>query len=364
MKETLIKFLFACCACITIFNYKIQAQDCVNVVNTIDFQKLYNFISNKSSDQLKLDAATTYLNNKCYNSQQIKQICALFLTDEYRYQYASAAYQFCNDKQNYFSVLDAFSSFSYAFKMYNEFSSQMVVTNTPPPPPPLPVVTFGNYTYPSSVGYSGLVACNLPLAENDFMNLVQAFAAYTTDAQIHDAAYQFMLTQCLSMAQQMMLASLMSLELNRLNFMKEAFVHCYDMENYSFASQLFSSQAYKVDWSSYCQNQIVLLTPPPPTPSCVITDNDLTQYKQAINHENFSDTKLKVLKQIMSSHPCFTVLQAKELVALLSFDGDKLDAAKYAWDYTTDHQNYYLMNDVFSFSSSQEDLIDYVNGKK
>jgi hypothetical protein len=51
------------------------------------------------------------------------------------------------------------------------------------------------------------------------------------------------------------------------------------------------------------------------------------------------------------------------MVKLFSFDDSRLEIAKYAWDYTIDRDNYYQVADVFTFSSSKESLMKFLEGK-
>lgn len=87
------------------------------------------------------------------------------------------------------------------------------------------------------------------------------------------------------------------------------------------------------------------------------------QLKQSLKKESFDQTKLKTAKQFIAQN-YFSTAQVKELVMLFSFDDSKLELAKFAYDYTIDKGNYFLMNDAFSFSSSKESLMDYIRDRK
>lgn len=90
-----------------------------------------------------------------------------------------------------------------------------------------------------------------------------------------------------------------------------------------------------------------------------ISSRDFEQFKQAIKAESFSDTKLKMAKQFIAGNR-FTSTQVKEIVQLFSFEEAKLDVAKYAYPYTVDKGNYVFVAGAFSFSSSKEELMDYI----
>jgi Domain of unknown function (DUF4476) len=90
-----------------------------------------------------------------------------------------------------------------------------------------------------------------------------------------------------------------------------------------------------------------------------MNDRDFDRAKEAIRHEVFDNTRLDIAKHIINQN-MMTTMQVKELVQMFSFDNSKLDLAKYAYTYTTDRNNYYLIYDAFSFSDSKEKLARYI----
>jgi hypothetical protein len=84
--------------------------------------------------------------------------------------------------------------------------------------------------------------------------------------------------------------------------------------------------------------------------------------KRSIAAKGFEDTRMTLVKQIGGSN-CFTVDQVKQLMGLFSFEDNKLDLAKFAYDHTYDIGNYYKVNDAFSFESSVEELNEYIKSR-
>jgi Domain of unknown function (DUF4476) len=87
------------------------------------------------------------------------------------------------------------------------------------------------------------------------------------------------------------------------------------------------------------------------------------QFKQSLKKESYDDTRLKIGKQFIAAN-YFNAQQVKELVAIFSFEESKLEMAKYAYDYTVDKGNYFMIIDVFSFSSSKDTLMEYIKNRK
>ncbi len=94
-----------------------------------------------------------------------------------------------------------------------------------------------------------------------------------------------------------------------------------------------------------------------------MSETDFADAKRSISSKSFEDSKLTIAKQITSSN-CLLCSQVKEIMKLFSFEDSKLDFAKYAYDYVYDLNNYYKLNDAFTFESSIDELNNYVNKKK
>jgi hypothetical protein len=95
----------------------------------------------------------------------------------------------------------------------------------------------------------------------------------------------------------------------------------------------------------------------------VMNDRVFEQFKQTLRSESFDNTRLTLAKQTMSNN-FFTSLQVKEIVSLFSFENSKLDIAKYAYAFTVDKGSYFVVNDVFSYSNSKEELADFIRNKR
>jgi len=87
------------------------------------------------------------------------------------------------------------------------------------------------------------------------------------------------------------------------------------------------------------------------------------QLKSTMAKESFDDVKLKVAKMGIQTNYLNTD-QVKELMGMMKFDDGKLELAKYAYDNTVDKNNYFILNNAFSFSSSKESLMKYIESKR
>jgi len=77
--------------------------------------------------------------------------------------------------------------------------------------------------------------------------------------------------------------------------------------------------------------------------------------KQSILNCNFESTRLECAKMALANN-YFTSQQVAGIMNLFWFESTKLDFAKAAYSHTIDSQNYFQVNDSFSFGSSTSDL--------
>ncbi|MFI5131336.1 MAG: DUF4476 domain-containing protein, partial [Chitinophagales bacterium] len=90
-----------------------------------------------------------------------------------------------------------------------------------------------------------------------------------------------------------------------------------------------------------------------------MNDREFTQVLQAISKEWLETNKMKSASQIVTTNS-LTSAQVKQLVLLFNFESNKLELAKQAYANTVDKSNYYMINDVFSFNGSKEELARYI----
>lgn len=90
-----------------------------------------------------------------------------------------------------------------------------------------------------------------------------------------------------------------------------------------------------------------------------MSQGDFESAKRSINEKSFEDSKLTIAKQIIGSN-CIVASQVKEIMLLFNFEETRLDFAKHAYKYTYDINNYYKVNDAFTFESSIEELNEHI----
>ena len=95
----------------------------------------------------------------------------------------------------------------------------------------------------------------------------------------------------------------------------------------------------------------------------VMSVREFENVKEQIRKEWFENNRLKSVKVIIDKNN-FTTQQVKEFMLLFTFENNRLELAKYAYRKTVDKQCYYELTDVFTFSSSQDELARFIHESK
>ena len=90
-----------------------------------------------------------------------------------------------------------------------------------------------------------------------------------------------------------------------------------------------------------------------------MNDYDFSRALNSLNMQRDQFRKIDAAKQIISTN-FFTSVQVRQMLQSFSFENDKLDLAKMAYDKTVDKQNFYMVNDAFQYSSSKDELARYI----
>lgn len=81
---------------------------------------------------------------------------------------------------------------------------------------------------------------------------------------------------------------------------------------------------------------------------------------QTIRNQGFDESRLKTAKQIAQNN-CLNTNQIVDICKIFGFEETKLDFAKFAFDACVEPQNYFKVNNVFSFTSSADELNDFIS---
>jgi hypothetical protein len=364
MKALKIILIFS----LAFFHFFVKAQPCMIPVNAVNFQQIKRNISSIPINGNRLMRAKETVQSNCLTTVQLAEIMQLFGSDVDRFELASIGINTLTDHENAYLLMDQFRQFSFAFYLYDMLHApvlQPVQSNLPitqlPTSPPVPVMLFPILNYPEASVYNGKRNCTAYLAENDFMVYAQDVFSKPNEGVRMDAALALVSKTCLSVAQLMKLASLLSIENNRLELLKLGYRNVFDEQNFDFAQQVFSHQPNKIALAEFLKANRTVIVETPVPPPCVVSPQQFQMLRENLARESSSNTRLTVAKNQIPVMKCFTSQQMKEILSLFSSSIDRLDLAKFAYGFILDRDMYYLtVSSVFSSSLDKENLSNYI----
>ncbi|MBE2247582.1 MAG: DUF4476 domain-containing protein [Candidatus Competibacteraceae bacterium] len=367
-----MKHYFYFLAAALLFLQHASAQNCTTPVSNSFFQQKYNLIQGMSNATSRFNQAKQFAQANCMSTWQVKQLTLLLASDYDKLEFCKTAFANTTDKDNYYDVYDAFAYFSNVFRLHDYVTLQKQTSNTPPPTVYTPsncvtiqqnMLVYPPLPYPDINGYLGITQCNIPVSDAVLNGHVQYLlqSNMTQQARI-DYARSLLLSNCFSTAQIMKLSTVFEMETLRHDLIKKGIPRVFDRNNYEYARYVLTNQSLIQDFINALSGQVQTPVVIPQT-TCTVSSTDFNQIISSIKKESFASTKMSVAKQALQAKKCFTVAQIKEILRQFSFEDNRLDLAKFAWDYCTDRDNYFQINDVFSFSSSTEELNRFLQSK-
>lgn len=103
----------------------------------------------------------------------------------------------------------------------------------------------------------------------------------------------------------------------------------------------------------HCTHEVPAMVP------MAMNNYDFDMLRNSIDSKSFESTRMEIAKQVLSQR-YVTSGQVMELMKLMTFESTKLELAKFAFGRTVDKQNFYRVNDEFTFESSIRELNDYI----
>lgn len=101
-----------------------------------------------------------------------------------------------------------------------------------------------------------------------------------------------------------------------------------------------------------------------PIPVCEVTAQQFSMIRNTLAAQTSSSSKVSITKAQLPTFKCYTSSQLKEIVSLFPSSSDKLDIAKFGYDYVSDKSNYFFaVSSLLPSSSDREELSTYIAAK-
>jgi hypothetical protein len=219
--------------------------------------------------------------------------------------------------------------------------------------------------YPDASLYNGPKNCITSLSENDFKMYVREIATMKLENEKMEYAISLATRTCLSTSQAMKLSTSLTIENNRLELLKKAYLRVYDEANFDFAKQVFTHIPNQAALQEFITQMRKTSQSAPVKPVCQVNEMEFKTIKDPLAAESSSSSRLNIARDQIPRYTCYKSGQIKQLVALFSASSDKLNLAKFAFDFVSDKENYFFeIIPLFSSSMDRQALSNFIAAKK
>ncbi|MFI5219511.1 MAG: DUF4476 domain-containing protein [Bacteroidia bacterium] len=104
---------------------------------------------------------------------------------------------------------------------------------------------------------------------------------------------------------------------------------------------------------------VVYQAPVPAPCQFAMSNYDFDMLRNSVESKSFESTRMQIVKQVLSER-LISTRQVMELMNLMWFESSKLELAKFAFGRTLDKENYFRVNDAFTFESSITELNEFL----
>ena len=301
-----------------------------------DFNTLYETIRQQWPTSKQMTSLTEAFNNTehLFTSYQASRLIQLVNAEANRLQLAKLSYRSITDRENFYMVIDLIGS--QVGK--NELQTYI-----------------NNYDTGSGTGVA--------MADSEFNTLyttieqqwpVSRQMSSLTDA-FNDPKHYFTTYQASRLIQ------IVNAESNRLQLAKLAYRTITDRSNFNQVYYLLNSQASRDELEAYIKNFDGGAT----TVKVPMADADFNSLYQSVQAKYMPFEKMNTLTGIFNNTSYFfSSAQAKQLIALVSLESNRLYLAKLSYRTITDRANFSQVYDLLTSPASRQELEEYVRTYK
>jgi len=205
---------------------------------------------------------------------------------------------------------------------------------------------------------TGIVPPNRPRAEHvdPFENLFDMVKKEPWDDQRISLVLAYTTNNFLSTAQAASLLKTFSFDDKKLSLAKSLFPSIADVQNYYTLKDVFAFISTKEEFISYLNTSQLT------RPRTMMRNSSYEQLRENVKRESFDDDKTKLV-QVVLQNALISTGQLAELLKLYAFEDKALLCAKQAYGAVSDKQNFFTLQEIFKFRTTQDALLDFLGRK-
>lgn len=323
------------------------------------FQVILKQISFQQNDASKMVFARNFFSANHFNVAQLNQILFQLRSEGNRVQLAKEAYFLVSDIRNFKNIHVAIqhptNRQELRFFVRDQRARQGGVGVAPRQ------VNFPALTYPNAQQYNGAFGCNSYMDANSFNRISLAIFDAATDLERQRLIQGYMANNYFSVGQFMRILTIVNDLDIRFGIARNHVHGLYDVDNCYHIASVFGQSAYHQQFLNHLNQRNHN-----PTSGHryaerpYVTEFEMQAIMNSLRNEVSNRNKLRLAEIAVQSNQRFTSGQVRRIMTTFTFDSYRLKFAKFAYPYTIDRDNYYLLSSELTFSSNKRSLLAYI----
>lgn len=94
-----------------------------------------------------------------------------------------------------------------------------------------------------------------------------------------------------------------------------------------------------------------------------INEAKFNEALEIIQKDEIQSSKMSLAKKVITDN-CLSTRQLRDLLSSLDYESDKVELAKFAWPQVYDQENFFMLNDVFTYPNTIEDIERFIKSNQ
>lgn len=202
--------------------------------------------------------------------------------------------------------------------------------------------------------------CKNNLSDKEIKYALNLFKKANDDEAKYRYLNQIIEFNCFSVNQIKQLIEQITIDMDRLNASKKAYIHITDKENIALLIPVFTYPALKGSFISFIKEQESIIKQKNLQCKEPVNNSKFESVFNKIKDEPYENEKLKISKKLLIDI-CLSSSQIKKISELFIHDREKLEFIKCALNVLTDKENANTLVEEFQFKGTKEEFLNYIS---
>lgn len=202
--------------------------------------------------------------------------------------------------------------------------------------------------------------CKNNLSDKEIKYALNLFIKANDDEAKYRYLNQIIELNCFSVSQIKQLIEQITIDMDRLNASKKAYIHITDKENIALLLPLFTYPVMKESFMSFLKEQENIIKQKNLQCKEPVNDSKFESVFNKIKDTTYENEKLKISKKLLVDI-CLSSLQIKKISELFTHDREKLEFMKSAVNILTDKENANTLAEEFQFKGTKDEFLKYIS---